>query len=79
MSNKSKTKKEEKYFHHETEKNLVKLCQKLLQYDWGSIISLNDVNEAYDSFVNTYIAIYNQCCPLRKCKSKDRNKLDQKV
>ena len=74
-SNKSKAKKEEKYFHLETEKNLVKLCQKLLQHDWGSITSPNDVNEAYDSFVNTYIAMYNQCCPLRKRKSKDRNKL----
>ena len=52
-----------------------KLKKTWLQHDWGSVTSLNDVDEAYDLFVNTYIAMYNQCCPLRKRKSKDRNKL----
>lgn len=55
------------YFRVRTEKTIDEFRTALLQQDWSGVY-VNDVDAAYETFLNTYISIYNKCCPMKLLK-----------
>ena len=43
------------------------LSQELSLQSWDDILNLYDANQAYDLFLNKFIAMFNKHCPIEKC------------
>ena len=53
-----------------SEVNMIKLHEKLSNESWNAIYDTNNVDEAYNNFMNTVSTSYNECCPLRNGQTK---------
>ena len=49
------------------------MMRQLNTQDWFNVFNNNNVNSCYDSFLNTVLNIYNNCCPVRKVKFCNKN------
>ena len=54
-----------------TEKSKVALRNDLASQTWQNVCNEQDVNTAYNSFVETFIMLYNNNCPIIKYKKND--------
>ena len=45
--------------------NISKLKDRLSNSDWSHVINCNDVEVAYNNFVNIYEKLYNESCPIQ--------------
>ena len=61
---------ESKCFRQESEKNISKMKRMLGEADWSNVLCETDVDNAYNTFLETYKCVYNTCCPLKKVKMK---------
>jgi len=58
-----------------TDENILKFNDALRQADWSNVYNSNDPNEAYSSFINTYLKLYNQTIPIKTIRfNKYRHK-----
>ena len=48
-----------------SEVNMTKLNEKLSIESWNANYDTDNVDEAYNNFINTVSALYNECCPFR--------------
>ena len=48
-----------------SEVNMIKLYEKLSNESWNAIYDTDNVDEAYNNFINTVSTLYNECCPFR--------------
>ena len=64
---------ERKYIRIHSERNITKFITQLETHDWSNITTIEDTNRAYDTFIKTYIEMYNTSFPLKKV-SISRNK-----
>lgn len=68
----SKGNNEFKYVTQEKELNIQKMSEILLTTNWNSILKENDVNEAYNCFLEKFCCIHKTCCPIKKIKQNKR-------
>ena len=47
------------------EQNILKLQEKLQNFDWSFINSLHDVDIAYNQFLQAFKNIFDECCPVK--------------
>ena len=59
-----------------TEEALDALNNELLAQDWNNVYDTDNVNAAYDNFLNTFLLLYERNCPLQKCR-KDPKRTDK--
>lgn len=45
----------------------------LMSLDWSDILHGQDVNTAYEIFLDTFLALYNKSCPVRQSKRKNKS------
>ena len=53
-----------------SEVNMIKLYEKLSNESWNAIYDTDNVDEAYNNFINTVSTLYNECCPIRNVQPK---------
>ena len=51
----------------------MKLFFKIYQYDWDTIKTHQDANEAYNNFISTFCTIYDTFFPMNKMKIKTKD------
>ncbi len=44
----------------------------LKTYDWSDVLQAQDVNSAYEIFLDSFLALYNKSCPVRQNKRKKK-------
>lgn len=66
-----KNKKMYKNIRITKDSNIDALRNDLLHFDWNDIYNLNNVNEMYEQFLNSFNYMYNKHCPIKQiiCKS----------
>ena len=66
---KSKSPKNREYVfkRNHSDANITKLKQKLSNVDWHDVLDNTNADHDYDKFLNTFIQLYNECVPLKKC------------
>ena len=42
-------------------------------YNWDELFKFEDVNVTYDYFINAIKTIYDETCPMKKIKVKNKN------
>ena len=52
------------------EENISKLRDRLQHFDWFYITDISDVNSAYSSFLSVFGNIFNECCPVRRKRTR---------
>ena len=57
-----------------TQQNLDKFSLSLRNKDWSSILSCDDPQNAYSSFSNEYLSLYNDCFPLKTVRNGYKNR-----
>lgn len=57
-----------------TEKTLNAFKIYLLAQDWKEVFKSSDADQAYESFLNLFTALYDKHCPLQQCNTKSTNK-----
>ena len=65
--------KERRYARIHSEVNINKFKSRIDNFDWSSIQTIMDTNEAYNQFIKVYSEIYNESFPLKQV-SQSRNK-----
>ena len=55
---------------NQSEVNMIKLYEKLRNESWNAINDTDNVDEAYNNFINTVSTLYNECCPFRYVQPK---------
>lgn len=60
------------YFRVRTEKTINDFRSVLSQQNWSGVY-VNDVNAAYETFLNIYISSYDKCCPLKLSKKTPKS------
>ena len=55
------------------DKKIEVFLQNLYQYDWDTIKTNQDANEAYDNFISPFCTIYGTFFPMNKIKIKTKN------
>jgi len=45
--------------------NIIKFQERIKNFDWSYITEINDVNDAYDNFLNDFTKHYDECCPVK--------------
>ena len=50
--------------------NITNLHSMLAVQNWDDIVTCLDVNQAYEMFLNKFLLVYNECCPVRQVKLK---------
>lgn len=51
-----------------TEEALNKFIADLMAHDWSDVLQAEGVNTAYDTFLDTFLVLYNKNCPVRQCR-----------
>ena len=64
---------EYQFVRKENDINIANMSSQLLVADWESVLKQNDVNKAYDSFLNIFSNIHNNCCPVKKVRNHKIN------
>ena len=55
------------------DKKIEAFLQNLYQYDWDTIKTHQDANEAYNNFISTFCTIYDTFFPMNKMKIKTKD------
>ena len=55
------------------DKKIEAFLQNLYQYDWDTIKTHQDANEAYNNFISTFSANYDTSFPMNKMKIKSKD------
>ena len=50
--------------------NISRLKKCLADVKWEEVLDNVDANQDYDTFINKFEELYNECIPLKNCKSK---------
>ena len=58
------------YVRTVNEDTLASLSTALGQQSWENVVNINDANEAYDTFLNTFTTIFKKHCPVKKVSIK---------
>ena len=53
-----------------TQANKDRLAQAISEYDWSSILTVNDAEDAYATFASALQSLYNEHCPLKTVRIK---------
>ena len=53
-----------------SEVNMIKHFEKLSNQSWNAIYDTDNVDEAYNNFINIVSTLYNECCPFRNVQPK---------
>lgn len=56
-----------KYIRIRTEKEIGSFRKDLINQDWSKVL-VEDVNNAYEVFLNIFVTLYNKNCPLKMGK-----------
>lgn len=64
--------KYKKFKRIRTNETINKFKAELLEYNWEVLYSENDVNKAYELFLNVFQDSYNKCCPIYEYIEKKR-------
>ena len=59
------------------EKNISSFQSKFQQTDFSSVLHMNDAQQAFTQFHQTYIGLYDSCFPVKTVKVGYRNKKDR--
>lgn len=58
--------------HLLNEQTIGALFNALSEQDWGTVYNEENVDNAYNNFIQTFIKLYNKYCPLINCKNRKR-------
>ena len=54
--------------------NVIKFRERLANFDWSTILSIDNPIIAYDNLLSNYSCIYNDCFPLRRINIRNYNR-----
>ncbi len=63
-----------KYLRVRTDEAVNKFCDDLLKEQWEGV-HVGEVNAACDSFLKTYLTLYDKHCPIRQLKNKTKQNI----
>ena len=52
------------------EDKIASFSNEISQHTWESVLKTDDVSQAYDSFLNIFMDIFNKHCPVKKVPQK---------
>ena len=62
-----------KFIRKSNEESILTFRQALNRQNWEDIYCVDNVNDAFNYFIDKYIKLYNEYCPLVKVKIRDNN------
>ena len=68
-----KSKPRFKFIRKTNEESMLTFQQALNRQNWEDLYCMDDVNDAFNYFIDKYIKLYNEHCPLVKVKIRDNN------
>lgn len=62
-----------KFVRQTNDDNIDNFINNLNDVDWNDVITCEDVNVAYSTLIKKYVDLYDQTCPLKKIKHKEKS------